>query len=369
MKVRRGPRRFGRSMFPPSSPRWALPLLVAACAMAAGCGRLPESVEPSIEFTTIPKAGVGGSERLAVISGRVTGARAGQHIVLFSKSGVWWVQPIATQPSTSIEADSTWKNSIHLGTEYAAVLADAGYRPPATTESLPQPGGAVIAVATVKGTGDFAEHARRLVTFSGYEWEVRQIPSDRGGANDYDPANAWTDAAGLLHLTLTQREGRWTSAEVILTRALGYGTYVFTVGDIADLDPAAAFGMLTWDEQGEDQSHRELDIEISQWGDRSIPNGQYVLQPYYVPANVARFSAPRGPLTHSIRWEPGRASFQTVRGRSATRGAVVAQHEFTSGVPTPGTERVRMNLYFFRFSPAPPEKDVEVVIERFQYLP
>jgi hypothetical protein len=337
--------------------------------MAGGCRALPERVEPSIEFTTVPEAGAGGSERRALITGRVKGARAGQQIVLFTKSGVWWVQPLTVQPFTPIETDSTWKNSIHLGTEYAAVLVEPGYRPPATTEALPEPGGAVKAIATVKGTGDFADRPRKLLTFSGYEWEVRQAPSDRGGANDYDPANAWIDADGALHLRLTQQDGRWTSAEVILTRALGYGTYAFTVRETAHLDPAAALGMLTWDDEGADQNHRELDIEISQWGDRSIPNGQYVLQPYYVPANVARFSAPRGQLTHSFRWEPGRASFQTVRGSSATRGVIVAQHEFTSGVPTPGTERVRMNLYFFRFSPVPPEKDVEVVIERFQYLP
>ena len=41
----------------------------------------------------------------------------------------------------------------------------------------------------------------------------------------------------------------------------------------------------------------------------------------------------------------------------------------TAGVPIPGTEKVRMNLYFFRYSPEPPQSDVEVVIERFQYLP
>ena len=47
----------------------------------------------------------------------------------------------------------------------------------------------------------------------------------------------------------------------------------------------------------------------------------------------------------------------------------VAEHEFTAGIPVPGTERVRMNLYFFRYSPQPLSRDVEVVIERFQYLP
>jgi hypothetical protein len=69
-----------------------------------------------------------------------------------------------------------------------------------------------------------------------------------------------------------------------------------------------------------------------------------------------------------LRWEPGRALFKTFRGASA-EGAIVAQHEFTSGVPTPGNERVRMNLYYFRYSPSAPRGAVEVVIERFQYIP
>jgi hypothetical protein len=38
-------------------------------------------------------------------------------------------------------------------------------------------------------------------------------------------------------------------------------------------------------------------------------------------------------------------------------------------VPIPGAERVRMNLYYFRYAPSAPHKDVEVVVERFQYLP
>ena len=128
--------------------------------------------------------------------------------------------------------------------------------------------------------------------------------------------------------------------------------------------------MLTWDDQGADQNHRELDIEISQWGDRRIPNAQYVLQPFYVPANVARFSAPPG-YAHAFVPVGARAARRSGRRVATTRWAadVVAQHEFTSGVPTPGTERVRMNLYYFRYAPEPPQKDVEVVIERFQYLP
>jgi hypothetical protein len=345
-------------------------LVVQLCLAAAVCGR-PPAIEPAIEFTVVPPAAEGGSDTLAPIAGRVAGARPGQRIVLYAKSGVgiWWVQPLTVQPFTSIEADSTWKSRTHLGMEYAALLVRSGFRPQPTTEALPKPGGDVIIVALVKGTGDLVPSRPKVLSFSGYEWEVRQTPSDRGGTNDYDPDNAWTDADGVLHLKLRQREGRWTSAEVILNRTLGYGTYAFVVRDTSHLDPAATMGMFTWDDQGADQNHRELDIEISQWGDPSIPNAQYVVQPYYVPANVVRFTPPPGRATHSFRWEPGRVLFRTVRGTGSGAEPAVAQHEFTSGVPVPGGERVRINLYFFRYSPIPPRNDVEVLIERFQYFP
>jgi hypothetical protein len=145
---------------------------------------------------------------------------------------------------------------------------------------------------------------------------------------------------------------------------------MFVVRDTSQLDPAAVMGMLTYDDGGADQNHRELSIEISQWGDRSLSNAQYVVQPYYVPVNVSRFAAPAGRASHSFRWEPGRAVFRTVRGAGSLAGQPdVAQHEFTAGVPTPGNEHVQINLYFFRYSPNPPAREVEVVIERFQYFP
>ena len=344
-------------------------LAVVIGLSSAGCGNEPPKVDPSIQFTAIPPAAVGGSERVAPIGGRVTGGRSGQRIVIYTRSGVWWVQPTTAQPFTTVELDGTWKSTIHLGTEYAALLVDEGYRAVNTRNALPPLGNGVTAMAIVQGTGDLVTRASKVLTFSGYEWDVRSIPSDRGGPNDYDPDNAWTDAQGMMHLKLAQREGRWTSAEVILKRELGHGTYLFTVQDVSGLDPAAALGLLTWDTEGVDQNHRELDVEISRWGDPKLPNAQYVVQPFYVPANVARFSAPAGTLTHSFRWEPGRVVFRTFRGARAAEGAQVAGHEFTSGIPTPGGERVRMNLYYFRYAPAPPQKDVEVVIERFQYVP
>ncbi|MCI0387824.1 MAG: sensor histidine kinase [Acidobacteria bacterium] len=93
----------------------------------------------------------GGTGKIAAIEGRVIGARSGQQIVLFARSGAWYVQPLTDQPFTKIQPDSTWRNSTHLGTEYAALLVEPEYRPPAMTNVLPNKGGAVVAVAIVPG--------------------------------------------------------------------------------------------------------------------------------------------------------------------------------------------------------------------------
>ena len=338
---------------------------VALSVMAGACTTGGNGGAPSIALTEVPEAAAGGEPRLAPIGGRVNGARPNQRVVLFARSGIWWVQPFVAKPFTEIGADGTWRTTTHLGLEYAALLVEPGYQPPPTTDALPAVGGMVVAVATHKGRGSYAPPPERVITFSGYEWEVRQTPSDRDGANEYDGRNAWVDEKGMLHLLLTQRDGRWTSAEIKLRRSLGYGTYTFVVRDTSRLDPAAALGFMTWDDLGADQNHRELDVEVSRWGNPDNKDVQYVVQPYYVAANVYRFRQPPGRLTHSFRWEPQRAAFQTLNAA----GHIIARREFTSGVPVSGTETARINLLYFRGSPAPPSGNVEVVVEKFVYLP
>jgi len=299
----------------------------------------------------------------------VSGARPGQLIVLYARSGAWWLQPLVSQPFTKIQPSSKWSNATHLGTEYAALLVEPGYRPAAMMNALPNQGGVVSAVAVAKGASSPPSVS---LHFSGYEWRVRDAPSSRGGGNNYDLANAWTDASGALHLRIARASGsdQWTCAEVSLTRSLGYGTYSFVVRDISRLEPVAVFGMFMWDYSGADQNYREVDIEISRWSDPASKNAQYVVQPYHVPTNVVRFTAPAGTLTHSFHWEPGRISFSTIRGSQAgAKARAVAQHVFTSGVPSHGIESVRMNLYVFRDAKIPLKEPAEVVIEKFEYLP
>jgi hypothetical protein len=322
---------------------------------------------PSIEFTRIPQADRGGREKHDIIEGRVKGAQPGQQVVLYSRSGLWWVQPLVAQPFTRIQKNSKFSNATHLGTEYAALLVDAGYRPSATMAVLPPVEGAVAAVAVVNGA---KLPPSPTLHFCGYEWRVRDAPSSRGGGNDYDSSNAWTDGNGALHLRIANSSGKWTCAEVSLTRSLGYGTYSFSVQDASTLQPAAVFSMITWDYSGVDENNREMDIEVSRFGDPLSKNLQYVVQPYFVATNVQRFTIPGGPLTHSFHWEAGRVSFRTVRGLSSgTRAPAVAEQTFTSGVPSHGIESVRMNLYVFRSAKIPFKNGAEVVIEKFEYLP
>jgi hypothetical protein len=342
-------------------------LLGMVCLAAIGCRSTQAQAPPSIEFTRLPPAGPGSPDTLNPIEGRITGAQPGQRVVLFARSGVWWVQPLAETPFTTIQPDSHWKSSTHPGSAYAALLVEAGYKPPPTVNALPQKGGPVLAVATAEGAALVQPPLSRL-HFSGYEWTVRQIPGNPGGSrNLYDVSNASVDQKGFLHLRIARGPAGWTSAEVYLPRSLGYGSYRFTISDISQLDPALTFTVSTWDDTG---PSREMDIEISRWGESSGKNAQFVVQPYYIPANVVRFLAPAGRLTWSFDWEPGRVSFRAARGSpSAAASGVVFGHVFTSGVPSPGSEAVHLNFYISDTRHIALQHPVEVILEKFEYLP
>lgn len=342
--------------------------IMATLLLCAGCGPKHQP-QPSIQITRVPPADPGGPQKLDFIEGAVQGAQPGQQIVLYAHSGIWWVQPTAAQPATKILPNGTWKNSTHLGTEYAALLVDANYRPQVQTSALPERGNGVIEVAVANGTPNPSFVAKTL-RFSGYDWVARSAGSDRGGEpNEYSPENEWVDEKGYLHLRMQDRNGKWTCAEVYLTRGLGYGTYKFVVEDSAHLGPSAVVGMFTWDLARSQDFRNEVDIELSRWGDPKSKNAQYVIQPFYIAENVSRFTVPPGVITHSFRWEPGRVSFMSMQGNRNSSSASIGRHIFTSGIPGPAEEAVHINLYDFLHSKHPVQQPSEVVIEKFEYLP
>jgi hypothetical protein len=341
--------------------------IVLGSVLFCGCGP-PQAA--TIQFTEIPEAGPGGAAKTIRIAGRASGAKAGQKIVLFARYGTWYVQPFASKPFTEIQPDHSWSNVTHVGTEYAAMLVDPDYEPLKITDVLPSQGGSVIAVAKVAGRD--SDLSRRMIpgkiNFSGFDWEVYRAPKDSFGIMyPNSPSNVWVDEKGWLHLRISKEAEGWTGAEINLTRSLGYGTYSFVMHGLPKLEPATVLSIFSWDPLDAGGTHRSFNILFSQFGDPTIKNAQYSILPFNLPGNVYRFASPMGALTHSVHWETGRLSFET-RERGGRLG-MIAQHAFTSGIPAPGDERIHINLYAYGDSQIPQKNGVEVIIEKFAYLP
>jgi len=347
----------------------ALFIVVACCALSA-CHTQPAVSTPTIVFSQVPTEN--SNAQAPIVTGRVTGGRPGQRVVLYARTdGRWNVQSHQGELFSKVEEGGRWAGTTQLGSDYAALLVDPGYHPAELVESLPVNGRGVVASAIVNDRGTAAVFPpAKTINFSGFEWAMSSGSIFRAGSrNHFDPANVWTDASGALHLRIAGTPGNWTAAEVKLTRSLGYGTYRFKVRDIAHLEPSAVLTLVSWDGVGTEQNRSELDVELSRWGYVNNDNAHYVVQPYYVPSNIVRFRIPAGVFTHSFHWEPGQVTFATAAGSGDSGHPVLQQHVFTSGVPVAGNESVRMSLYVFHQGQLPLKSENEVVIEKFEYLP
>src|SRR6266702_7028491 len=232
-------------------------LLVAF--VLTGCHSSSNNLAPTVIFSKVAAAYQESSYKTDIterdyktdrVDGRVTGARPGLRIMLYAMTdGRWGLCRQSGQPSTNIEADGRWKASVHLGIQYAALLVDPTYDPPEQTESLPIVGNGVVALAVVNGEGSGPVlPSPKILNFSGYEWTTSTGPIFHAGSrNFFDPANVWTDESGALHLRISGSPGKWTAAELKLTRSLGYGTYRFQVRDVSHLEPSALLTLITWD--------------------------------------------------------------------------------------------------------------------------
>jgi hypothetical protein len=356
--------------------------LLAFLLVLDGCARWSTNSAPTVAFSKVAAAYqespyktdiLEHDYKTDIIEGRATGTRPGQRIALYAKAdGRWGLCRQSDQPFANIESNGRFKASVHLGIQYAALLVDPTYTPPEQTESLPILGNGVVAVAVVNGEGPAPVlPVPKILNFSGYEWTTSAGPIFHAGSRSFfDPANVWADERGALHLRISGSLGKWTAAEVKLTRSLGYGTYRFQLRDVSHLEPSALLTLITWDGVGTESTRRELDIELGRWGYLDNNNVNYVVQPYFVPANFVAFRVPPGLYTHSFRWEPGKVTFSTVAGSGDTTGGrVVKQHVFTSGVPSPEGESVRIGLYVFHQGKIPLKNENEVIIDKFEYLP
>jgi hypothetical protein len=234
-----------------------------------------------------------------------------------------------------------------------------------------------LVVLGLCSTAALAQYPRH-VSFAGYDWTVKTSSGRVGpGPNLFSDSgnNVWVDTYGQLHLKITRTGNRWYCAEVILNGSFGHGTYRFYLNTPVDnLDRNVVLGLFTWNDDP-DYEHREMDIEFSRWGDAQNLNAQFVVQPYTNPANIWRWNMPSGvpQNTHSFRWSPTSVEFLSVRGLNGQMqpdpSIVLQRRIMTNGIPVPGGENARINLWLFRGNPPSNRQTVEVVINRFEWVP
>lgn len=217
------------------------------------------------------------------------------------------------------------------------------------------------------------------LAFSGYRWEAVESRLPIGpGPNIFSAANVSLDAAGRLVLSLRRGEGGWSCAEVFLDRSLSYGRYEIELIPPPDLDPRLVFGFYTWDEE-DVFAHREIDIELSRWGESSYPDLNFTVQPA-VAGRSRSAELPRGsPLLLRFDWRPEKITFLAKAGGGEVLWRFPDDREGSSPVsasspgflvPPQGKERVSLNLWLFRGeAPDLPPEGLSIVISRFAYLP
>src|SRR5579859_4363234 len=118
------------------------------------------------------------------------------------------------------------------------------------------------------------------IEFGGYSWAVR---SGRGGPgpNAWDENNGWLDSSTNLHLKISQRDGKWSCAEITMRKRVGFGRYQFQVtGRIDRFDDNVVLGLFNYPTRdvGSDGTH-EIDIEFSRWGNAKNPMGNHTVWP------------------------------------------------------------------------------------------
>ena len=229
-------------------------------------------------------------------------------------------------------------------------------------------------IGSVVGIGGVAAYevgTPRLVRFSGYDWRIKASDSRIGpGPNRFSRDAVSLFEGQSLRLSIREDNGNWPCAEIISRDSFGYGTYRYYVRDAADLDLNAVLGLFTWDSEAERQAYRELDIEVGRWGSPINSNCQFVLQPATREDHIARLEVPPGPVLYEFAWRPTDVAFRAVAGyETHPQAKTIGSSVFRHGVPAPGNGNARMNLWLMAGRPPKCGKPVDIVIDRFEFVP
>ena len=161
-------------------------------------------------------------------------------------------------------------------------------------------------------------------------------------------------------MRITNRAGRWYSAEVVSKKRTGYGTYRLRVQTPPDFDKNVTFGAFSWGDA--ESNSREIDfIELGDFGRSNDPtNAQFVVQPWQTTGNLDRFTVSGSPIDFSATWNVDSIRFEAAN----SMGLRLREWRFTGSVPKADSDalRFRLNLWLFGGLPPSDGQEAEVII-------
>lgn len=238
----------------------------------------------------------------------------------------------------------------------------------------------LVAFALCGPAGAEENDVESWVRFSGYVWNLRQSEEPGGPLNNRFAGlgrSVILNPDKSLTLTISREGDRYYGGEAILSRALGYGTYIFRVRSrLSNLDPNLVLGLFGYSSD-EKKAFDEVDVEFSAWGIPGNPvRGQYVVQPYDLDGHLYCFDIgeEEGMASYSIAWDKDSIEFLSWRGYGSrpamTSPTIIAGWTYTSskGMPDPRRAKIYMNLYLMG-RPGPAGSGIaSVVVDSFQFL-
>jgi hypothetical protein len=233
-----------------------------------------------------------------------------------------------------------------------------------------------LAFVVVAASSGLAAGGPPTVEFSGYTWQVRDYGGGPG-PNSWSASNVFIDEDGL-HLRISQVDGAWSAAEVIMTAPLGFGTYSFDVAGQPDrLDKNVVLGLFSYPgspDIGPDGTN-EIDIEFAQWGKGKTKSrlhwtahaplaGVKVAQQSQV-ATIGEEGS-----SHSYHWSADALTFSWINSGSSGKPKAWTYAPKSAARHVPQQPLVvHINLWLFGGKPPSDGKPVEVVIRSFRFTP
>lgn len=301
----------------------------------------------------------------------------------YSAAALWWSKPLCNNLLTTIQTNGSWVTDITTAgtdtnaTRIAAFVVSSNY-------SLPCVQGSnylstnIFNLAMATSIITRSNPTVSWLKFSGYDWWLKSNSTTVGpGPNIFSSStnNAWVDAAGQLHLRITNRSNQWQCVELTSARTFGYGSYRFELNSsVNTLNQYIVLGMFTYSDDPT-YNHREIDVECSRWNNPAdVNNSQFVVQPgtnsnekmrFLVAGNIAN-------STHVFGWQSNIINFQSQVGSYSPTPAssnIINSLASTQAIPLTGDETVHINFWLYQGHAPTDSNEAEVVIKSFQYVP